>query len=49
VNTVSLSKDVLSHFGIPLLGRVTEVNACFKQLLDGDFEHFYVPPWFFPP
>jgi hypothetical protein len=40
MNTVSLSEDVLSHLGVPLLGRMTEVNACFKQLLDCDFEHF---------
>ena len=40
VNTVSLSEDVLCHLGVPLLGRVTEVNACLKQLLDSNFEHF---------
>ena len=39
VNTVSLGEDVLCHLRVPLLSRVTEVNACFKQLLDGDFEH----------
>ena len=40
VNTVSLGEDVLGHLGVPLLGRVTEVNACLKQLLDSNFEHF---------
>ena len=39
MNTVSLGEDVLSHLGVPLLGRVTEVNARFKQLLDSNFEH----------
>jgi hypothetical protein len=47
VNTVSLGEDVLCHLRVPLLGRVTEVNACFKQLLDCDFEHFNVPPFGF--
>ena len=47
VNTVSLGEDVLSHLRIPLLGRVTEVYACLKQLLDRNFEHFLVLLGFF--
>ena len=36
VDTVSLGVDVLLHFRVPSSGVVSEMDACFKQLLDGD-------------
>ena len=32
-------EDVLRHLRVPLLGRVTEVNSCLQELLDGNAEH----------
>ena len=34
IDTVSLSEDVLGHFGVPSSGVVSEMDAGFKQLLD---------------
>ena len=39
VNTVSGGKDVGSHSWIPFAGLVTEVDACFEQVLHGNCGH----------
>ena len=49
IDAVSFSKDVLLHLGVPSSGVVSEMNTCFKQLLDGNDRHFNVLLRFFPP
>jgi hypothetical protein len=33
VNAISGCKNILLHFGVPALGLVAKVNACFQQVL----------------
>ena len=33
-DTVALGEDVLAHLGVPSSGGMSEMDACFKQLLD---------------
>ena len=50
VDPISHGEDILRHLGVPLLGGVTEMHACFKKLLNGNFEHVACSSfWFFPP
>ena len=39
VDTVSLGENVRSHLGVPSSGLVTEVYACFQQLLHRYYAH----------
>ena len=49
INTVPLRENVLLHFRVPSSGVVSEMNTCFKQLLDRDNRHVSCPPSVFPP